>query len=225
MKVKKKGKVKEMAEEVTKTEETKTEGTKTEQNKIDENTTTQTEQKVDVEKVKSDALAGFLKELGVEDKDSLKGIITKAKEEEDKNKTELERTSDTLKQTTKLLAEEKELRIMAEAKLSAIQLGAKAELVDDLVIVAKSKVTKDKDINAVITEMKDSESGKIYFKTDDEESTETKTVTRTRVTKQTEKNKTKNSEEETVTEKHTGSMAERLLERRKRTNKTSYFKN
>ena len=215
-----------MAEEVTKTEETKTEGTKTEQNKIDENTTTQTEQKVDVEKVKSDALAGFLKELGVEDKDSLKGIITKAKEEEDKNKTELERASDTLKQTTKLLAEEKELRIMAEAKLSAIQLGAKAELVDDLVIVAKSKVTKDKDINAVITEMKDSESGKIYFKTDDEESTETKTVTRTRVTKQNEKNKTKNNEEEgTVTEKHTGSMAERLLERRKRTNKTSYFKN
>ena len=214
-----------MAEEVNKTEEgTKTEENKTETNK--EGTTTQTEQKVDVEKVKNDALAGFLKELGVEDKDSLKGIITKAKEEEDKNKTELERASDTLKQTTKLLAEEKELRIMAEAKLSAIQLGAKAELVDDLVIVAKSKVTKDKDINAVITEMKDSESGKVYFKTDDEESTETKTVTRTRVTKQTEKNKTKNNEEEgTVTEKHTGSMAERLLERRKRTNKTSYFKN
>lgn len=215
-----------MAEELNKTEEgTKTEENKTETNK--EGTTTQTEQKVDVEKVKNDALAGFLKELGVEDKDSLKGIITKAKEEEDKNKTELERASDTLKQTTKLLAEEKELRIMAEAKLSAIQLGAKAELVDDLVIVAKSKVTKDKDINAVITEMKDSESGKVYFKTDDEEeSTETKTVTRTRVTKQTEKNKTKNNEEEgTVTEKHTGSMAERLLERRKRTNKTSYFKN
>ena len=214
-----------MAEEVNKTEKgTKTEENKTETNK--EGTTTQTEQKVDVEKVKNDALAGFLKELGVEDKDSLKGIITKAKEEEDKNKTELERASDTLKQTTKLLAEEKELRIMAEAKLSAIQLGAKAELVDDLVIVAKSKVTKDKDINAVITEMKDSESGKVYFKTDDEESTETKTVTRTRVTKQTEKNKTENNEEEgTVTEKHTGSMAERLLERRKRTNKTSYFKN
>lgn len=216
-----------MAEEVSKTEEgIKTEESKTETNK--ESTTTQTEQKVDVEKVKSDALAGFLKELGVEDKDSLKGIITKAKEEEDKNKTELERASDTLKQTTKLLAEEKELRIMAEAKLSAIQLGAKAELVDDLVIVAKSKVTKDKDINVVIAEMKDSESGKIYFKTDDEEETETKpkTVTRTRITKQTEKNKTKNSEEEgTVTEKHTGSMAERLLERRKRTKKTSYFKN
>lgn len=217
-----------MAEEVNKTTEEgiNTEESKTETNK--EGTTTQKETKVDVEKVKSDALAGFLKELGVEDKDSLKGIITKAKEEEDKNKTELERTSDTLKQTTKLLAEEKELRIIAEAKLSAIQLGAKTELVDDLVIIAKSKVTKDKDINAVITEMKDSESGKIYFKTDDEEeSTETKpkTVTRTRVTKQTEKNKTKDSEEGTVTEKHTGSMAERLLERRKRTNKTSYFKN
>lgn len=213
-----------MAEEVTKTEEgIKTEESKTETNK--EGATTQTETKVDVEKVKSDALAGFLEELGVEDKDSLKGIITKAKEEEAKNKTELERANDTLKQTTKLLAEEKELRIMAEAKLSAIQLGAKAELVDDLVIVAKSKVTKDKDINAVITEMKDSEFGKIYFKTDDEEeSTETKTVTRTRVTKQTEKNKTKNNEEGTITEKHTGSMAERLLERRNRTNKTSYFK-
>lgn len=218
-----------MAEEVIKTED----GVQTEESKIETNkegtTTTKTEPKVDVEKVKSDALAGFLKELGVEDKDSLKGIVTKAKEEEDKNKTELERASDTLKQTTKLLAEEKELRIMAEAKLSAIQLGAKAELVDDLVIVAKSKVTKDKDINAVITEMKDSESGKVYFKTDDEEEgteTKPKTVTRTRVTKQIEKNKAKDSGEEgTVTEKHTGSMAERLLERRKRTNKNSYFKN
>lgn len=189
---------------------------------------TKTETKVDVEKVKSDALAGFLKELGVEDKDSLKGIVTKAKEEEDKNKTELQKTSDTLIQTTKELAQERELRVMAEAKILAMQLGVKAELVDDFVIVAKAKVTKEKDISTVITEMKDSSSGSFYFEKDEEreEENKNKVVTRARVKKQIneEEKETKTGKEE-VKEKHAGSMAERLFERRKKVNNNTYYSN
>lgn len=190
---------------------------------------TQTETKVDVEKVKSEALSEFLKELGVEDAEALRGIVTKHKEDEDKNKTELERKNDTLTQTTKELADEREARIIAEAKLSAVQLGAKPELVDDLVVVAKAKVTKDKDINAVIAEIKDSTSGKVYFKSDEEDEEEAgknktkgKTVTRARVTKPSEKSKGK-EEEEGKKEEHKGSMAERLLEGRKE-KKSHYFK-
>lgn len=209
-----------------------TEGTQnqqTQQSTQQKATETQTETKVDVEKVKSEALSGFLKELGVENAEALKGIVTKHKEDEDKNKTELERKNDTLTQTTKELAEEREARILAEAKLSAVQLGAKPELVDDLVVVAKAKVTKDKDINAVIAEIKDSTSGKVYFKSDDEEEEEAgknktkgKTVTRARVTKPSEKSKGK-EEGEGKKEEHKGSMAERLLAGRKE-KKSHYFK-
>ena len=189
----------------------------------------ETEQKVDVEKVKSEALSGFLKDLGVEDADALKGIVTKHKETEEANKTELQRKEDALTETTKELAREREGRILAEAKLSAVQLGAKPELVDDLVVVAKAKVTKDKDINAVIAEIKDSTSGKVYFKSDEEEEEEAgknktkgKTVTRARVTKPSEKSKEK-VDEEGKGEEHKGSMAERLLVGRKE-KKSHYFK-
>ena len=170
-----------MAEEVkgTGTEEQHgTEGTQnqqTQQSAKQQTTETQkqeTEQKVDVEKVKSEALSGFLKDLGVEDADALKGIVTKHKETEEANKTELQKKEDALTETTKELAREREGRILAEAKLSAVQLGAKPELVDDLVVVAKAKVTKGKDINAVIAEIKDSTSGKVYFKSDEEEEEE-----------------------------------------------------
>ena len=220
-----------MAEEVKGTEGQQGTETQNQQTQQGTETQTKTEPKVDVEKVKSEALSGFLKELGVEDAEALRGIVTKHKEDEDKSKTELERKNDTLTQTTKELAEEREARIIAEAKLSAVQLGAKPELVEDLVIVAKSKVTKDKDINAVIAEIKDSASGKVYFKSDEEETEEkgnnkNKTVTRARVTKPSEKSGTKEEEEKGGTktkEEHKGSMAERLLAGRK-TNKSHYFK-
>lgn len=222
-----------MAEEVKGTETqtgTETQNQQTQQSTQQKVTETQTETKVDVEKVKSEALSGFLKELGVEDAEALRGIVTKHKEDEDKNKTELERKNDTLTQTTKELAEEREARIIAEAKFSAVQLGAKPELVEDLVIIAKSKVTKEKDINAVIAEIKDSASGKVYFKSDEEETEEkgknkNKTVTRARVTKPSEKSGTKKEEKDgtETMEEHKGSMAERLLAGRK-TNKSHYFK-
>lgn len=169
---------------------------------------------VDTEKVKNEAIAEYLKELGVEDGDTLKGIVTKVKEEEEKNKTDLQKSNDTLTATTKELVAEREARIIAEAKLSAIQLGAKPELVDDLVIIAKAKVTKDKDINAIIAEIKDSTSGKVYFSNEDEEEKQKGTVTRKRVNKKPETNTDDN--------KNKGTMAERLLANRAKP-KSHYF--
>lgn len=221
-----------MADETTKgtgTEEQKE--TKVEETQQKSNETKQEETKADIEKAKNDAVSELLKTLGVEDADALKGIVTKHKEDEEANKTELQKKDDALTETTKQLASEREGRIIAEAKLSAIQLGAKPELVDDLVIVAKSKVTKEKDINAVIAEIKDSTSGKVYFTSEEEEEkgkdkTKTKTVTRARVTKPSEKSKDKEEKEEEGTSKkdeHKGSMAERLLAGRNK-KKSHYFK-
>lgn len=209
--------------------------TKTEEIKGSEGTQ-QEGAEVDIEKTKSEAVSEFLKTLGVEDADALKGIVIKHKEDEDKNKTELEKKNDALTETTKELAAEREGRIIAEAKLSAIQLGAKPELVDDLVIVAKSKVTKEKDINAVIAEIKDSASGKVYFKFDDDEEEDDeeeeegkmkkKTVTRVRVTKPSESSKERERGKEDkakIEDEHIGSMAERLLAGRKK-RQSHYFK-
>lgn len=176
---------------------------------------------VDTEKVKNDAIAEYLKELGVEDGDTLKGIVTKAKEEEEKNKTDLERSNDTLTATTKELVAEREARIIAEAKLSAIQLGAKPEIVDDLVIIAKAKVTKDKDINAIIAEIKDSTSGKVYFSNEEENEEKKGTVTRKRVNKKPETNDD-NKSADSQKNKNKGTMAERLLANRVKP-KSHYF--
>lgn len=186
--------------------------------------TQQNANNVDVEKVKGDAVAEYLKSLGVENSESLQAIVKKAKEDEEANKTDLQKKDDALTATTKELVTEREARVIAEAKLSAIQLGAKPELVDDLVIVAKAKVTKEKDINAVIAEMKDSTNGKIYFATDEDETNKKGTVTRSRVKKTTEQNKQgTNGDSNNGDSKYAGTMAERLLAGRKAV-KSHYFK-
>lgn len=226
-----------MSETNTNTNETNTEQNTQNNNKNNNNsqqnnntnqqTSTQQNNNVDVEKVKGDAIAEYLKSLGVENSDSLQAIVKKAKEDEEANKTALQKKDDELTATTKSLVEEREARVIAEAKLSAIQLGAKPELVDDLVIVAKAKVTKDKDINVVIAEMKDSTNGKIYFVTSNEENNETNkkgTVTRSRVKKTTEQNnQNTNGESNNGDSKYAGTMAERLLAGRKAV-KSHYFK-
>lgn len=193
-------------------------------NNTSQQTSTQQNSNVDVEKVKGDAITEYLKSLGVENSESLQAIVKKAKEDEEANKTDLQKKDDELTATTKELVDEREARVIAEAKLSAIQLGAKPELVDDLVIVAKAKVTKDKDINAVIAEMKDSTNGKIYFAIGEEDETNKKgTVTRSRVKKTTEQNNQNNGESNNGDSKYAGTMAERLLAGRKAV-KSHYFK-
>lgn len=177
-------------------------------------------QEVDVEAVKEQAVKDYMKSLGIEDDEKLKGIVTKAKEDEEKNKTDLEKKDDVIKETTRQLVEEREARQTAEAKLAAIKLGAKPEAVDDLVVIAKSRVTKDKDINKVIAEIKDGTNGKMYFVSDEEKEQENKKprVTRKRVSKNTEQ------EDESIEDKHEGSIAARLFANKKKPAKSNYFK-
>lgn len=192
--------------------ETEKEGTKTEQK--------EDKPEVDVEAVKEQAVKDYMKSLGIEDDEKLKGIVTKAKEDEEKNKTDLEKKDDVIKETTRQLVEEREARQTAEAKLAAIKLGAKPEAVDDLVVIAKSRVTKDKDINKVIAEIKDGTNGKMYFVLDEEKEQENKKprVTRKRVSKNTEQ------EDESIEDKHEGSIAARLFANKKKPTKSNYFK-
>lgn len=198
-------------EKETKEQETEKEGTKTEPK--------EGKPEVDVEAVKEQAVKDYMKSLGIEDDEKLKGIVTKAKEDEEKNKTDLEKKDDVIKETTRQLVEEREARQTAEAKLAAIKLGAKPEAVDDLVIIAKSRVTKDKDINKVIAEIKDGTNGKMYFVSEEEKEQENKKprVTRKRVSKNTEQ------EDENIEDKYEGSIAARLFANKKKPTKSNYF--
>lgn len=211
-----------MAEVETKTDvkdiETKEQEKDTEK---EETKTKEDKSEVDVEAVKEQAVKDYMKSLGIEDDKKLKGIVTKAKEDEEKNKTDLEKKDDVIKETTRKLVEEREARQTAEAKLAAIKLGAKPEAVDDLVVIAKSRVTKDKDINKVISEIKDGTNGKMYFVSDEEEKEQKNkkpNVTRKRVSKNTEQ------EDESVEDKHDGSIAARLFANKKKPTKSNYFK-
>lgn len=210
-----------MAEVETKTDVKDTETKEHEKDTEKEETKTKEDKpEVDVEAVKEQAVKDYMKSLGIEDDEKLKGIVTKAKEDEEKNKTDLEKKDDVIKETTRQLVEEREARQTAEAKLAAIKLGAKPEAVDDLVVIAKSRVTKDKDINKVIAEIKDGTNGKMYFVSDEEKEQKNKkpNVTRKRVSKNTEQ------EDENIEDKHEGSIAARLFANKKKPTKSNYFK-
>lgn len=207
--------------------------TNTQQN-TQQNDNSNTQQKntgtssADIDKAKADAVSALLAELGYDNVDALKTVTTKAKADEDAKKSDLEKKDEALTAMTKQLATEHEARIVAEAKNAAIKLGAKPELVDDLVIIAKAKVTKDKDINAVIAEMKDSTSGDVYFVKDNNDGQDNNNNGRTSFTRrQVHKNTQQNNSnaggngDDGDNNNHAGTMAARLLA--KKTAKKSYY--
>lgn len=188
--------------------------TETEPVNTNQNTDQQGNQ-VDVEQVKKEAVDNLLKEYGVADSETLRDIVNKHNEEIESNKTDLQKKDDTIGTLTKELAQERSARILAEAKLSAVKLGAKTGLVDDLALLAQAKVTKDKDINQVIAELKDSETGKLYF-VNEEETGKPGAVTRVDVSSNRTGTNNKNNNGNEENTKHTGTMAERLLGKRKK---------
>lgn len=160
----------------------------------------------------------FLKEFGVENKEDLLAIINKYREQEDNEKSDLVKANESLKTALKELAREKEARIVSDAKVLAISLGAKTELLEDIILIAKSKVTKEKDVKTVLTEIKQSERGKIYFSNEDEGTNETRREAGRRT------KKIKKDEEEHNDSRYEGTFAERMLKGSKKQSK-SYFNN
>ena len=209
-------------------------GTQTQQGQGTQNTQTGGQQ-VDTGAIKSEAINDLLKSFGVESEDALKGIVDDYNKRQDEGKTELQRATEQNGTLLKQLAEEKEARMLSDAKVAAVQMGAIPDMIDDLVVVAKSKVTKEKDITAVISEIKESQTGKAYFKQEDEEEGQKgqkgaqKTKTVTRGTVKAGENKGKSNEGDGSregSETHKGTYAERIFKNRQRmSEKSHYFKN
>lgn len=127
-------------------------------------------QNVDVKAVQTEAVQNLLKGLGVQDEDSLKNMISEYNKQKESQMSDVEKKTAEITKLTQELVEERERRILAEAKIEGIKLGANKDLIDDLVVIAKSKVTKDKDISAVMSEMK--EGNAVYFKTEETQQTQ-----------------------------------------------------
>lgn len=118
---------------------------------------------VDLKKVGDDAVSKLLSDYGFGSSDELKAMVDKVRADEEKNMSDGEKKDAQISSLTKKLAQSEKDRTLAESKLAAIKLGAKPELVDDLVAVAMSRVTKDKDVSAVVAEIKEGNTGSIYF--------------------------------------------------------------
>ena len=185
--------------------EVKTEETKPEQKET-----------INIEETKKQGVSELLKTLGIENEDVLKSIITKHNEEEESKKSELQKSQDSNKTLTKNLVSEKERADIAEAKLNALMLGARKELVDDLVVIAMAKVTDDKKISEIISEIKESDKGSVYFETKEEQEEKPKRKTVTRTKSKVQENKTEQNEEQKT-------LAERLFSTRQKP-KNHYFK-
>ena len=188
---------------------TNPEGVKTEPKEKDEVKT----EPIDEGKVISE----YLKKIGLADGDSVEDIIKKHNEDIEKNKTDLEKKDDVVKKTTKKYLEEKERADEAEAKLIAYQLGCKKELVDDVVIIAKSKLEDGKTMSDVITEIKKSDRGSFFFDSEDEEEGKQKTG-------KTKSNTRGIVREESDNGKEKESVVDRLFKNKKE-KRSYYFKN
>lgn len=165
-------------------------------------------------------ISEYLRKIGLSDNDSVEDIIKKHNEDVEKNKTETQKKDDVIKSTTKKYIKEKERADEAEAKLIAYQLGCKKELVDDVVVIAKSKLKDGKSMSDIITEIKNSDRGSFFF--DIEEDEEEEQTTKTRKTKSNTRGIVK--EEESDKGKETESVVDRLF-KNKPTKKPYYFKN
>ena len=181
-------------------------------------------QHVDVEAEKRKAVEEYIKSLGLENSESLSSIVQAHNEKVESEKTDLEKKDDELTKALQQLNEEKKARIMAEAKNFALTLKAKPSLLDDLIIVATAKVTKEKDIQAVITEMKDSENGKVYFEDEEEEAekNKNKNVTRKAINSNQPNSQNSQNNSQNNNQNNSGTMAERLFNNRQKV-KNHYF--
>ena len=99
--------------------------------------------------------ASLFKGLGFESEEAAKEFVEKYKAEEEKNKSELEKEQAKSAQ----LEAEKQAEVLKaqnlEYKYEALSAGCPAEAVDDVVVLAKAKVSDDKDFAAALKEVKE----------------------------------------------------------------------
>lgn len=110
---------------------------------------------IDTEKVAAEARASFLKDLGVDDADTLKDIIKSHNEQVTANQTKLEAAQTNLDKTAKTLSKETARADTAEAQLAAMKAGVDEAHLNDALALANAdlaaKVNGVKTIDEALT--------------------------------------------------------------------------
>ena len=107
-----------------------------------------------LKKERESAQKNLLKELGVEDAKSAKEGLAAYKKIVDKDKTDAQKAQEDLAAETKAKTEAEKRALLAEAKVEVLSAGCKPEYLDDVITLALTRVSDNKDLAAVVKEMK-----------------------------------------------------------------------
>ncbi len=100
--------------------------------------------------------ASVYKALGFDNPDDAKAFVEKYKEVEEKDKSELDKSSERVKELEKEKAAEEKRARKAEYKFKAIESGCAAKDADDIVALAMSRVSDDKTFEEALKDVKES---------------------------------------------------------------------
>lgn len=100
-------------------------------------------------------MTSFYKGLGFESEDAAKAFVEKYQKQEEQNKTDLEKEQAKTKQLEAEKQAEQEKATTLQYKFDAIAAGCDAKSADDVVTLAKSKMSDDKDFATALNEIKE----------------------------------------------------------------------
>ena len=133
------------------------------QNKTGEKTFTQTEVNNMMAKEKNEGRRAILKSLGFKDEEEAKKSIEEYNKYVQSKKTDDEKKAEALK-TAKSEKDEAIRRAMeAESKLACYNAGVSKDYIDDVILIASSKVSEDKTLDKVLEEMKKDKKYESFF--------------------------------------------------------------
>lgn len=105
-------------------------------------------------KEKNEGRAAVLRELGITDVKDAKKSLEDYKKYLDSQKTELQKAQDDNKVLNDRASKAEQKSDLLEKKFSALELGVKMDCVDDVIALASTKTTDEKDFKTVVGELK-----------------------------------------------------------------------
>lgn len=128
-----------------------------------EKTFTQAEVSAMMAKEKNEGKRSILKSLGYKSEEDAKKALEEYNKYLESKKTEDEKTKEKLDKANTDKKEAIDRATIAESKLACFEAGVNKEYIDDVMAIALTKVTDEKDLSTVIKEMKEDKKYESFF--------------------------------------------------------------
>jgi len=128
-----------------------------------EKTFTQTEVNNMMTKEKNEGKRAILKSLGFKDEEEAKKSIEEYNKYLESKKTDDEKKAEALKTAKSEKDEAIKRASLAESKLACYNAGVSKDYIDDVMLIASSKVTEEKTLDTVLEEMKKDKKYESFF--------------------------------------------------------------